>query len=98
MSGGSYDYAFARVDDMASSIRSRHTDPLHIAFAAHLDLVAVAMKAVEWVDSSDLGPGDDVEAIRAVLAPGAELGVAIEVAEKARASLDEAIALAKVQL
>jgi hypothetical protein len=68
MSGGSYNYAYSHVDDVAGAIESRHTDsPLHLAFAAHLRLVAKAMHDIEWVDSYDYGPGDDLAAIRAVL-------------------------------
>lgn len=40
-------------------------------FAAHLRLVAEAMRCVEWVDSDDYGPGDEVEAIRALRAHAA---------------------------
>lgn len=44
-------------------------DPLRAAFGRHLLLVADAMHAVEWVDSCDWGPGDEVEAIKAALSP-----------------------------
>ena len=36
--------------------------------AVHLDLIAEAMEKVEWVDSGDCGPDDEVTAIRAVMA------------------------------
>lgn len=39
-------------------------------FAKHLRLVAKAMRAVEWVDSSDYGPGDEVGPIEAVIGGG----------------------------
>jgi hypothetical protein len=68
MSGGSYDYAYQRVRDVADEIEERHPEEAkHLAFAAHLRLVATAMRAIEWVDSCDYGPGDDHEAIDAVL-------------------------------
>lgn len=66
MSGGSYDYLFRRVDDMADELE-RSGDIIRQAFAAHLRLVAKAMHDVEWVDSCDYGPGDDHAAIRAVI-------------------------------
>lgn len=37
-------------------------------FAGLLHVVADAMRAVEWVDSCDCGPGDEVKAIDAVRA------------------------------
>jgi hypothetical protein len=93
VSGGSYDYAFRTVQDVASQIRSRHPDsPMHLAFAAHLELVAKAMHDVEWVDSCDYGRGDDVEAIRAVISPAAEVTAIAARAETIRAELESAIA------
>ena len=91
MSGGSYDYAFGRVDDMALSLRDKHSNPLRRAFAIHLALVAKAMHDIEWVDSCDYGPGDEDEAIRVVLSPGAELAAAVAMATEARKMLDEAL-------
>jgi hypothetical protein len=96
MSGGSYDYAYSKVQYMAESIQGRETDPLRAAFAQHLRLVAKAMRDVEWVDSCDYGKGDEHEAIRAVLDKGAELVAAVEIARAARVALDEAIARASV--
>ncbi len=97
MSGGSYQYAYGRVEDMARSLQGRHESPLRRAFARHLELVAKAMHDAEWVDSSDYGPGDDDAAIRLVLSPGAELEAAISMAEDARAALEDALARAKAQ-
>lgn len=94
MSGGSYDYAFRHVESMACDERQRRT-PLRRAFAAHLQLVAEAMRAVEWVDSGDNGLGDEDELIRKVLAPGAELAEAIRMAEDARAALEGVLARAR---
>ena len=67
MSGGSYDYSFYKVEEMADSLSHKGNSPLRRAFAKHLALVAKAMHDIEWVDSSDYGKGDDDEAIRAVL-------------------------------
>ena len=73
MSGGSYDYAFLKVDGVAASLRiddagcANYVDVrLRKRFRTHLQLVARAMKAIEWNDSCD---GDDGEqsAIRACL-------------------------------
>jgi len=40
---------------------------LRIAFKAHLLLVAEAMRAIEWEDSGDSGPGDTNTVIMNVL-------------------------------
>jgi hypothetical protein len=40
---------------------------LYRRFAAHLDLVAKALRAIEWTHSGDTGDGDEDEAIRAAL-------------------------------
>lgn len=90
MSGGSYDYAYSRVRDMAVEVRARHPMcPKRLAFAAHLSKVADAMWAVEWEDSGD---GADREKFVGEAIPnGAELVAAVELAEKAREALDGAI-------
>ncbi len=80
MSGGSYNYAFRYVDEMADDIQARINvrdrdprnsarDELRLAFARHLRLVAKAMHDIEWVDSVDLALIDEAIAIAAVLAP-----------------------------
>jgi len=63
MSGGSYDYACFKVNDMASELRNQDTDPKRKAFAELLRLVGEAMHDIEWVDSSDYGGGDEYKAI-----------------------------------
>lgn len=56
MSGGSYDYAYSRVRDMAVEVRARHPMcPKRLAFAAHLSKVAaveLAEKAREALDGA----------------------------------------------
>lgn len=65
MSGGSYGYAYGKIEDLANEIRP--TSPLRKAFKTHLRKVAKACHDIEWVDSGDYGPGDEDEAIRACL-------------------------------
>lgn len=68
MSGGSYDYAYHFVRDMAEEILVREkTFELRRAFARHMLDVADAMHAIEWVDSGDFSPGDEVAAIEKAL-------------------------------
>lgn len=67
MSGGSYDYAYARVNDFADELARRAKTPECRAFHLHLRLVADAMKAVEWEDSGDTGPEETAAALAKVL-------------------------------
>jgi len=94
MSGGSLEYVYYKVTEAADSIRDRR-EPLYQAFAKHLDLVSRALHDVEWVLSGDYGAGDDVEAVRKVLAPGAELAAAIESSERTLDILKSTIKAAK---
>jgi hypothetical protein len=73
MSGGSYDYIYQKIEDLAHNIRSEGccscaSPAKRKAFARHLSKVAAAMKAIEWNDSCD---GDDNEErlIMAVISP-----------------------------
>lgn len=64
MSGGTYSYAYYRLeefaDEMASEGNCSAASPqLREAFRTHLRMVAEAMRAIEWNDSHD---GDDREA------------------------------------
>lgn len=95
MSGGSYDYRYRVIDELADEIRSRGGCPdycaspaLRAAFRVHLRAVAAACKAIEWNDSSD-GAADEIALIRACLAPGAVVARAIEDTERAIAALSD---------
>lgn len=59
MSGGSYNYAFRHVELMAKDHRLLSGSTRRRAFAAQLRLVASAMKAIEWADSSDTAQGSE---------------------------------------
>ena len=96
MSGGSYDYAYLRVEELADEIELRAgDDPRRVAFAHLLHKCADAAKAIEWVDSFDRAQGSEHEAIDAVVSrsdslAAAKAGVlrAIEKAEAMVQSLD----------
>ena len=90
MSGGSHNYAFGYVADFDAT--KRRNNPLRRAFNKHLAKVAEAMRLIEWVDSNDNSPGDEDAAIRACLAPDAEVRAAAEVAEVAAEQLRNALA------
>ena len=92
MSGGSYDYAYGKIEDLAGEIMP--TTPLRKAFKTHLRKVAKACHDIEWVDSCDCGPGDEDEAIRACLGkdgPALVLAEAVAEAVRVKAELDAAI-------
>lgn len=84
MSGGSMNYLYSKLEYDATF--STNTAERR-AFRQHLALVAKALRAIEWVDSGDSGPGDENAAIRACLAPGAVLEAAIERAHEAHREL-----------
>jgi hypothetical protein len=103
MSGGSYDYAYSKINDLARQIEDR-ADPRQRSrygsdssepqvycsvqkrwltgaeaqaiidaaaserawFVELLHLVSEAAHDIEWVDSGDHSPGDEVESIRAI--------------------------------
>jgi len=64
MSGGSMNYFYRK---LLWECDFDETTPMREAFSRHLLKVAAALKAVEWVDSGDLGPGDEDEPIAEVL-------------------------------
>lgn len=83
MSGGSWDYAFHRVNDTAERLATSK-DPLRRAFAQHLLKVAQALHDIEWVDSGDYGPGDEHAAIKTALGKDHQAQELATVAEDAR--------------
>lgn len=93
MSGGSYDYLYLRIRDMAETLRES-PDPRRAAFSALLDKVANAAKAIEWNDSGD-GDGRENEFIDAcfVTGPPCIAEAALHAAKKAREFCDEAVSI-----
>jgi hypothetical protein len=83
MSGGSMNYLF----DKVLSAEFAMSTPERRAFKAHLDKVAKALKAIEWVDSRDWGKGDETGPIRDCLDSAAVLTTLITEAYEARAAL-----------
>ncbi len=69
MSGGSYDYAYWKIDELADAINvdgscSCASPPIRKAFCDLLRKCAKAAKAIEWNDSCD-GADDEETLIRA---------------------------------
>jgi hypothetical protein len=92
MSGGSYDYAYCKIQDMADSLRC--TTPARKAFKTLLNKVAKACHDIEWVDSGDCSPGDEDKAIRIALGdngPALILAEAVAEAKRVQSELQSAI-------
>ena len=85
------DYLYSKVKEAEFA----NNTPLRRAFRAHLNLVAAALQRIEWVDSGDSGEGYEEAAIRAVLAPGAEMEQLVREAKEVRRALYVAIEAAE---
>ena len=62
MSGGAYNHIYIQVEEVAMQLL-RHPESYRKAFGRHLLEVATALHDLEYVDSADMSPGDDKEAI-----------------------------------
>lgn len=86
MSGGSHSYRYREIEQEAYEL-SKSNLTYRKAFAHHLELVAKAMHAIEWVDSGDCGPGDDKEAVLSCINPSLVFTTLIEEAVRIRDEL-----------
>ena len=66
MSGGSMDYLYVKVAEVAGRLQVDENYPRR-QFGDHLLLVAKALHDIEWVDSGDYSPDQDLTAIEAAL-------------------------------
>lgn len=83
MSGGSWDYVCFRIDEAAERLK-RERCPYRRALGEKMLLIGKAMHDIEWVDSCDYGPGEELEAIKTALgndAQGLALGQLLKDAE-----------------
>ena len=73
MSGGSLDYVYMSVEQVADTLGydmkedDRLATELHSEFVKHLYLVSSALRSIEWMLSGDTIPGDEIESIKKVL-------------------------------
>ena len=88
MSGGSWDYFYERLEEVASRLQCER-DPLRKAFGSHLQKCAKALHDIEWVDSCDYGKGDEVKAIKAALGSDGPALVLSESRKQAEAALEQ---------
>lgn len=63
MSGGSWDYVYGKMQEAADRLIGEKKTPLRISFGEHLARCADALHDIEWVDSGDIGPGGENDAI-----------------------------------
>lgn len=92
MSGGSYDYAFTKVADMAKDHRLwKSPCAYRRAFATHLLKVSAAMRAVEWEDSGDTSLEDTEKEIMEVISVQDILQEVILEARAIRKELDSVL-------
>lgn len=67
MSGGTIKPSHFLLHDMAESVRENSDSPWHHIFAAHLEKVAEAVRALDRELSGDIGPQEANSAIHACL-------------------------------
>lgn len=87
MSGGAYDYIGYQIQDFANDLKLRPVGsayPERQAFIQLLERVAAAAYAIEWVDSGDLSPGEEIEDIRAALGAHADDKIYYAAAQSAK--------------
>ena len=70
MSGGSWDYFYYRLEEVAERLVSE-AHPLRKCFGHHLMKCAKALHAVEWSDSGDTAGDAWIKPVRDALGPGA---------------------------
>lgn len=97
MSGGSWGYAYTKFEDVARRLLESKC-PKRQALGELIGICSKAMHDIEWVDSSDFGEGDEIEAIKKVLSFNGRqaeclaiyrmLDAAIELAEKFKSELE----------
>lgn len=66
MSGGSWDYVYSQVEDAADRLLNERQAERR-AFGNLLRLCSEALHDIEWVDSGDCSPGDELKAINRAL-------------------------------
>ena len=88
MSGGSFNYAYRKVEEMAESLHDKQSRPDLKAFANHLDLVAKTMKAIEWWFSGDSNAEEAVKLMAQVIHPANPTIEAVKALKEAIDNID----------
>lgn len=98
MSGGSYDYLCWKMDEAARQLQHKGQPAYRIAFGNLMRLCAKAMHDVEWVDSGDMGRGDDKESVMKCISHTDVLKVTVEEAKKIKEELEKLIEMSTDKL
>lgn len=89
MSGGSWEYAFLKIEDIADNLEA--SDCIHRrALGAYLRPAVNALHDIEWVDSFDLKKGEEIAAIKKCLGPRSN-EVMLDVLSKKMVELSNAV-------
>jgi len=81
MSGGELEYLYSKIRTCLE-LNYKPSTPERKAFLNHMKLVVEALHDIEWVDSCDMGQGDENEAILRCLQDNDSLATLIEEKEK----------------
>ena len=91
MSGGSWDYAYRTIEDVSRRLMRRESHAIRKAFGELMLRCAQAMHDIEWVDSNDMGDGDEMEAIMKCISPQDLLRVTVVEAVILKGELEKLI-------
>lgn len=93
MSGGSWDYFYGKLEDVSYRLKNE-TCSYRKALGKLLLKCSNALHDIEWVDSCDKSPGDEIEAIKKALGKNYKelvLSELIEKAESVKSEIDNLI-------
>lgn len=93
MSGGSWDYVYFKVEEVAERLQAEKC-PHRRVLGDSLKLYAKALHDIEWVDSGDAVKGDEMEAIYRALEHGGH-SVDVMALGKLKEDAEELIAVMK---
>ena len=88
MSGGSGNYRYRQVKEWAEELMSSRCEKRR-ALGQHLTLIATALYDIEWVDSGDYSPGDEIKSIMACISKEKVTSCLIEEAKEMIKKLEE---------
>jgi len=88
MSGGSWNYVYSTFEEVGDRLCAS-VQPERRALGRKVKLIATAIHDIEWVDSSDYSPGDEIPAIEKALGKNCKGLVLAECISKSEAMLKE---------
>lgn len=88
MSGGDWNYVYRTFEDVAERLAMEKC-PYRRALGLAISAAAQAIHDVEWVDSDDMSPGDEIETIKKAISPKFMLQVLVDQDASSAASVLE---------